>query len=214
MSAPIGVSNSPNSCRDTVWPMTDDQRGGRLVVGRNFPSRLDFPVGHRRIVGADALDAGGPVLIAVLHLAGLADEVADATGRGALAPDGLRVGGGERRGAAESAAHAARGLCARQHHDEIGAEAFDLLAHGVVGALADGDHGNQGRHADEDAEHGQGRPHHVAPDCLQRGGHNHHGEGPGGMGVRHGQRLTPRARRQRRRRRSRARAPRLRLSAC
>jgi hypothetical protein len=45
-----------------------DQRGGRHVGLGDGTAHLNAPIGHRRIVGADALDLGAPVLIAVLHL--------------------------------------------------------------------------------------------------------------------------------------------------
>ncbi len=93
-----------------------DLRGSRLVVGRNSAPSDDPPICHRRIVDADALDLRAPVLIAVLHLSALADQVADLARRCALAQDRLRVGGGERGRAAESAAHAAHHVRARQHH--------------------------------------------------------------------------------------------------
>ena len=183
MSAPTGFCYSPNNCFATVCPITTTSAADASSSGVDLASGVDPPVRHRRIIRADALNLRGPVLIAELGLAGLADEVTDLADGHALALDRLRVVGCERGGAAGARAHAARRPRARQYHDQIGAEPFDLLAHRVIGALADGDHGDQSRDADEDAEHGQGRPHHVAPDRLHGSSHDHHGKAPESIGA-------------------------------
>ena len=154
----------------------------------------DAPVGDRRIVRADALDVRRPVLVAVLHLPLLADEVADLRDRRILAADRARVRDRERAGAAEAGADAAGGRRARQDHDDIGAEALDLLAHRLVGALADGDHDDERGDADEHAEHGQRRAHLVAPDRLRRREQDHQPEGQEAAGRQCGE---PRRRRRR-----------------
>ena len=121
----------------------------------------------------------GPVLVRILHLAGLADEVAHLADRRRLAPDRLRVAECQRRGAAGAAARAARHRRAGQDDHEVGPEAFDLLPHRLVGALADRDHGDQRRDADEHAEHGERRAHPVAADRLRCRGQHHRAERPG-----------------------------------
>ncbi len=171
--APTGFSPSANSCAIDGLADQHDERGLALVVPGQSAARRDPPIGDRRIIGADALDRRRPVLVGIVRLPLLADEIADLRDRRVLAPDRLRVVDRERGGAAEAAAHAPGDDRARQDHDQIGAEAFDLLAHRLVGALADGDHGDQRGDADEDAEHGQRRAHHVAADRLRRGGEDH-----------------------------------------
>jgi hypothetical protein len=56
---------------------------------------------------------------------------------------------------ADAAARAARGHGARQHHDDVGAEAADLFLDARLGAAAHRDHDDHGGDADDDAEHGQ-----------------------------------------------------------
>ena len=141
-------------------------------------SGRDVPVGDRRIIGADALNRCGPVLIAVLNLALLANEIADLRNGGIFAADRLRVIDRQRTGAAKAGANAAGGDGARQDHDDIGAEALDLLSHRLVGAVADRDHHDERGDADENAQHGQRRAHLVASDRLRRGGEDHQAEGP------------------------------------
>src|SRR6185437_1712668 len=109
----------------------------------------------RRVVGADPLDAGGPVAAAILDLARLSDEVTDLGDAGILAADRLGIGNRERAGAAEPGARAAGRRGARQDDEEVGAKALDLLAYRLVGALTYRDHDDQGGDADKDAEHGE-----------------------------------------------------------
>ena len=115
--------------------------------------------------------------LAVLHLPLLADEVADLRDRGILAANRARIRHRQRGGAAEAGADAARGQRAGQDHDDVGAEALDLLADRLAGAVAHGDHDDQRGDADEHAEHGERRAHLVAPDRLSRGGEDHQREG-------------------------------------
>ena len=65
---------------------------------------------------------------------------------------------------------------AGQDHEKIGAKAFDLLADGVIGALADIDHRDQSGDPDKYAQHRQHGPHLIAKDRLHRGGRDHHPE--------------------------------------
>ena len=54
------------------------------------------------------------------------------------------------------------------HHQQVGAEAGDLLLHRLRGALAQRDHRDHRAHADHDAQDGQERAQQVAPDRSQR----------------------------------------------
>ena len=171
-------------------PDDDDEVGLVFVLGRDAAPGGDPPVGDRRVVCAHALDGRRPILVAVLHLALLADEVADLRDRGILAADRARIRNRQRGGAAEAGADAARGQRAGQDHDDVGAEALDLLADRLAGAIAHGDHDDERGDADEDAEHGERRTHLVASDRLGRGGEDHEREGEEAAGrKRRGARL-------------------------
>ena len=74
------------------------------------------------------------------------------------------------------AAHSAHRGGAGDNHQKVGSEALDLLAHRVVRALADGDHGDQRGNPNEDTQHGQRRSHLVAGERLECRGHDHQGE--------------------------------------
>lgn len=69
--------------------------------------------------------------------------------------DRVCIGDGERAGAAEAGADAAGADGARQDHNDVGAEALDLLADRLTRAVANGDHDDERRDADEYAEHGE-----------------------------------------------------------
>ena len=116
---------------------------------------------------------------------GLADEVTDLRDRGILAADRARVRDRQRRGAAEAGADAARGQRAGQNHDDVGAEALDLLAHRLARAVAHGDHDDERGDADKHPEHGERRTHLVASDRLRRGGEDHEREGDEAAGRKH-----------------------------
>jgi hypothetical protein len=57
---------------------------------------------------------------------------------------------------AGAAANAALGDVAGHHHQQVGAQAADLLDDLLPCAAADGNHGDHGGDADDDAEHGEG----------------------------------------------------------
>ena len=83
------------------------------------------------------------------------------------------VGRRQGRHATPARAHAGRSGGAGNHHQQVGAEAVDLLLHCGVGALADAHHGDDRGDADDDAEHGQRRAQLVAPQRAQRRAHGH-----------------------------------------
>ena len=66
--------------------------------------------------------------------------------------------------------------CSGKDHDHIGTEVLDLPANSLIGALADCDHGDECRDADEHAQHGQRGTHFVASDRLSRGREYHEPE--------------------------------------
>ena len=185
MTAPIGFSSRAKSWRVNRLSDDGDEAGRVVIVGGDTAARGDAPIGDRRIGRVHALDGRGPVLISILHLTLLADQITDLGDRGILAMDRAGVRDRERRGAAEAGANSSRRHCAGLDHDDIGAQALDLLAHRFIGALTDSHHGDQRGDADEHAEHGERGAHLVAADRLRRRGEHHEPEGQmrGGRGF-------------------------------
>ncbi len=155
------------------------ERGAVLVFDADGAAGSNLPIGDRRIVGGDPLHHGRPVLAGVFDLAALADQIGDLSDGLVLVLNRPGIADGQGRGAAGAAPSAQARHRAGNDDEQVGAEAFKLLAHGVVGALPDRHHRNQRGDADEDAEHGQRRPHLVARQRLHGGGQDHHTEGPG-----------------------------------
>ena len=179
------VRGSKQIAKDSL---ADDrhQRGAALVFGADAATGGDLPVRDRRIVGSDALDVGRPILAGIFSLTRLPDQVGDFARRLVLAPDCQSVGNGEGRGTARPPASAHARHRPWNNDDQVGAEARELFLHGIVGALPDGNHDDQRRHADKDAEHGQCRAHLVTRKRLHRRGQDHQAEGPGKRGAARG----------------------------
>jgi len=74
-----------------------------------------------------------------------------------LAPDGVVIALGQRAGAAEPETEPAAADVAGKDQDDVASEVGDLGFNLRFGAIADADHGNDGAHADDDAQHGQQR---------------------------------------------------------
>ena len=64
--APTGFWCSPNRFFSTVWPSRQTRGGVALVLVRHRPPGDHRPVADREVARRDALDAGAPVLVAVL----------------------------------------------------------------------------------------------------------------------------------------------------
>ena len=128
------------------------------------------------------MDVGRPILAGVFGLTRLPDQVGDFASCLVLAPDCQSVGNGEGRGTARPPAGAHARHRPRNNDDQVCAEARELLLHGIVRSLPDGNHYDQRRYADKDAEHGQRRTHLVARKRLYRRSQDHQAEGPGKRG--------------------------------
>src|SRR6185437_4797365 len=127
------------------------QRSAIVVLRQNAASFGDLPIRDGRIVGTDALNVGGPILITILRLPHLPDEVADAGNSGRFAAQYFGIVDCECGSAAKSAACTAHRAGAGNDNQEIGAQALYLLEHGLICTLADGDHRDEGCDADEHA---------------------------------------------------------------
>ena len=90
---------------------------------------------------------------------------ATAFSAGTCCCDGLDIGQLEVRRAGAVAARAE--LLARPQHQQVAAEAGDLVGDHARGAVAQRHHGDHRADADDDAEHGQERAHQVAADRAQ-----------------------------------------------
>ena len=177
-----------------------DKGGALFVLRSDAAPGLNGPIGDGRIIDGHRLNIGGPVLAAELHLAHLPHQIGDQSDGRRLAADRLRVGDGQRRGAAKAGPRAAGQHGARKNNSEIGAETLDLLAHRRVRAIAHRHHRDQRGDADEHAEHGQRRAQLVASDRLYRGGDDHRREGQRRNAGRASRRAVSRMKDQRRRR--------------
>src|SRR3990172_8057271 len=138
-----------------------------VLLGEGL-ARHHRPLPRLEVLRCDPLEDGGPVEVAIDDLTAAAHgrrgrlDVRDLTHDG----PGVFLGDGELGAVAQ--AHAARRRGPGEHDDEVGAEALDLLGHAGLGAGADRDHGDHRPHADDDAEHGEGRPQGVDPQGPQR----------------------------------------------
>jgi len=116
----------------------------------------------------------------------LADQVAHLGNCRSFATDRLRVLHGQCASAAESRTATTGCDSARNNHHQVGTKAFDLLAHGLVGALSDGDHSDQRCDTNEHPQHRQAGARLVTPDRLGSSHENHQPEGAEGRRGRRG----------------------------
>ena len=144
---------------------TDDAHGlaGAFFAGAEEAACGQFPVAGGEIIGGAAGDGGGPVAAADHHHHALAGGRRDGVQRADLDFYRFRIFGLERGRAGEAVGHALAGT----QHQQVAAEAADLVRHGLRRAVAQRDHGDHGADADDDAEHGEERAHQVAPDLSQ-----------------------------------------------
>ena len=117
---------------------------------------------------ADAEDAGVPVEIAGNELGVPADVGAHVNDAVDLFADGERVVECERGCAGHTGADATRVHVSGHDHDDVLAEAGDLLFNLYAGTDTDADHRDHRADADDDAEHGEECAHDVASKGSQR----------------------------------------------
>ena len=125
--------------------------------------------GSSKYSGVVPLHAGRPVLVFARRPARRAEHRRGvACTDGDLGLDGLEIVPGERGLRAEAALRAARRRCARHDDEQVGAHRGEGLLDLRLGALADGDHGDDRGDADDDAERGEKRAHLVAQQRAER----------------------------------------------
>jgi hypothetical protein len=153
--SPTG-SDSPNSvARDRLPDQRDLRR--RVEIGlRELAARGERPFARDQVVGRDAEDLRRPVAVAEHDLARAAQLRRRDLDLGNLARHQERVVLGKGLLRPRAHAHAARREVARQHDDEVGAQALDLVLDARLRARADRRHRDHRAHADDDAEHRQG----------------------------------------------------------
>ena len=147
----------------TVLPMTQTLAAARTSPGVKKSPVCHLPIGHRQVVRVDA------------------DDLVRATNSGFRRPPGRwrtrRATPPARWGTPSAMASASAGVrvmtlfaprwtpplrpAARKHHDQVGAQVLKLLLNHQPGRLADRDQQDDGRHADDDSQHGQAGAHLV-----------------------------------------------------
>ena len=158
-SEELTANRLPNKCNECRLA---------FVVLSDGSSGRDLPICDGRVIGADALNCGRPILVFIRDLTELPDEVADLGNGRRLPPDRLHVVHRKGRSASKARSEPARERGARHHDEKVGPEALDLLSHGLVGSLPHSLHRNESGDTNENAEHGQRGPHPVAIDSLGR----------------------------------------------
>jgi hypothetical protein len=156
-------------------PDDDDARGRAHIRLGEEVAALNRPLAYLGELLGDALNAGAPVMVACDELRARVDDGADEGDARHFAPDGFEVFDRERVGArvARAAADAADVLRACTDEEQVGAHALYLRLHGGLRALTDADHHDDGRDADDDAEHGQRRAGLVARQRAEGDADNH-----------------------------------------
>ena len=150
---------------DRVSDDTDLGRRNHVPLGEKT-SPAELPIGDGEVARAAADQfARVPIGVAVNDLSRGAHHRRTRHDVVALARDRLAVVGGQRKPA--TLMHASAPQTAGKHHDHVGAQALKLPLDEIAGALTDGDHGGDGRDADNDPEHRQAGAHFVLPQRTQ-----------------------------------------------
>ena len=145
-----------------VWPITHTLAAGVTSRSVKKPPWRSLPVADRQVRRAHAGHlVGAPVRVAVDDLARGAHDGRGGQDGGALAGDGVGVGGGERGLVPAPWRTPPAVAAAGEDDDHVRAQALELPLHQAAGALADRDHRGHRGDADDDAQHGQAGPHLV-----------------------------------------------------
>src|SRR5262245_51200054 len=145
-------------------PYQGDLGGAVDVLGVDRPAVRHRPVPRLEVFGRDALDHRGPVQVAVHDLRCAAYRRRRRLDQRDLARDRRGVVLADRELAAGAEPDTARGDATREDDDQVRPEALDLLGDAGLGSGADTDHGDDGGHADDDAEHRESAPELVHPE--------------------------------------------------
>src|SRR5258708_36636 len=139
-----------------------DISGAIDVVLRERGALVDHPSFDVEVFHRHAAVLGEPVLIAVDDLRRSVDVRRHALDQRNLILDGGHIGKRQRRRRMRPSANSVDGAAAFLDPDEIVAEVVQLLFDARLAGIADGDHADDGRDADRDAEHRQETSHLVA----------------------------------------------------
>jgi hypothetical protein len=125
-----------------------------VLVGEGLAGG-DGEVADLEVIRRDALDGGGPVVVAEDDLRTAANGGRGGLHGGALGGNGAGVVFSQGDGHAAAQPDARTGDGSREHDEQVTADGLDLLLDAGGGAGADGHHGDNRGHADDDAEHGK-----------------------------------------------------------
>ena len=170
-----------------LLPGTEEMIHYRLPQHDHLGGTLGLPLGEEAarshwpgrdplIGGRHAFGHRGPVLVAGDDLERLLEGVADVGHSRAVLLNSEGVTDGQGGAAPPARAHAIGGGGTRYDHEEIVAETDDFLLDEGFGAGADTDHGDDGGHADDNAQHSQGGAELVALQGVQRHAQSHEEE--------------------------------------
>jgi hypothetical protein len=163
--------------------LADDGHLGRAldVGGVESPPVRQRPFARFEVVVGRAEDRRAPVGVARHHLRAGARARRGHLHLGHLPGNRQRVFLGQALAGLRAQAHAAGRDAAGDHQHDVGAQALHLLLHALGGAAAHGDHGDDRRHADDDAQHGEDGAQRVGGQRAQgnaEGGEEIHGAAP------------------------------------
>jgi len=137
------------------------------LAGREGTPPLQQPVADLQVLVRGAVDHGGPVLIAVDGLSPLGGQGRHGLEAGDLVFYGFGVLDLEHGGLGPGAAGSPETLPG-PYLEHVAAQVADFRGHLDRGPLAQGDHGDDRRHADDHAEDGEERAQEVAADRAHR----------------------------------------------
>ena len=163
---PDGILFSEEPRRDR-FPDDSDAGAGIVLLLRPETAFLHLEVREIRIVLRAAIDAGIPVLIAIdeqvasLHeRSGIGDIRQIADRQIVLVSQGLHGAG--------RLLHARLSARPRRDSDGIRSQTGNIALDRVLHAIADGHERDDGRHPDDNAQHGEQRAHFIADDRAPR----------------------------------------------
>jgi len=133
------------------------------LAGREGTPPLQQPVADLQVLVRGAVDHGGPVLIAVDGLSPLGGQGRHGLEAGDLVFYGFGVLDLEHGGLGPGAAGSPETLPG-PYLEHVAAQVADFRGHLDRGPLAQGDHGDDRRHTDHDAQDGERGAEHVAAD--------------------------------------------------
>ena len=150
----------------------DPRRGAVFVTGEEAAD-AERPGAHVQIVRADALHVRVPVLAAGHDLHASAFDRGAGHDRRAVAHDCPNIRQTQRSRGPGRGTRPAADRIARPDVDEVRPQTLDTRLNQRIRALADGDHRDDGRHAEHDAQHGEDGAQPIAPQRPPRHAQRH-----------------------------------------